>query len=356
MQTNTKKTDNTPGKNKLQILIKIGGLLLGIFLIYWFISKSNLSGIVGQLQRINFNFIFLIGVTFSAYLMVTIAWKQSFMKPFPNLSISRLFILRQVGESLAQVNPTNVIAGDALKAVLLKKNGIPYKDSIVSLTISRFIIMISAVSLILIGVFLFFDSLKLHGSKYSIIIVVTFTFIILFALVYLLRSGRGILVLPILLLSFLQKRFSRTDRFSKTIEKLKEIDTELINFYKTKKIYFLSAYILSFLHWLTGAMEFYFILYFLGYKVSFLSCIAMEVGVMVFKAMGAFVPGQIGIEEYANKMMLELVNVSGPGLWITVSILRRARQLFWICAGLILFFFVIKDSKDLDNGSIVYNS
>jgi hypothetical protein len=55
-------------------------------------------------------------------------------------------------------------------------------------------------------------------------------------------------------------------------------------------------------------------------------------------------------------MMLELVNISAPGLWITVSILRRARQLFWIGIGFFAFLLVMRKSKEYKDGSIVYNS
>jgi hypothetical protein len=98
------------------------------------------------------------------------------------------------------------------------------------------------------------------------------------------------------------------------------------------------------------------ILHLLGLDIPYLSCIEIEVGVMVFKAIGAFVPGQIGIEEYASKLMLELTGVPGSGVWITVSILRRARQLFWICVGFIALMAIIRTTGGLKDGNTVYNS
>src|SRR4030042_2328670 len=148
-----------PQKNYARHIIRVAGLILGIFLIYWFASRSPLTGIWDQLKRVNIKFVYLIGVTFIAYLMVTLAWKFSFYRYPGHLSTVMLFIIRQIGERLAQTNPTNVIAGEALKAMLLKRNQIPYKDSIVSLTISRFLVLFSALSLIMIGGSIFFDKL-----------------------------------------------------------------------------------------------------------------------------------------------------------------------------------------------------
>lgn len=339
-----------------QLLIKAAGLMVGVFLIYWFVSRSNLTGIREQLLHIKFNFFFLIAATFTAYLMVTLAWRLSFYRFPGHLSVARLFLIRQIGESLAQVNPTNVIAGEALKAVLLKKMNIPYKDSIVSLTISRFLVLFSALAMMMLGVYLFFDQLKFMAGTASLVAALGFLFIILLLLLYRLGSGRGILSFAVPLLELLRRRFPQNEKFSVSIAKMREVDGELINFYKTKKINFILAFIFSFASWLMGALEFYLILYFLHLDPTFLSCIAIEVGVMVFKALGAFIPGQIGIEEYASKLMLEFVAVPGSNVWITVSILRRARQIFWIAAGFIAFLFMIRLSRGLEDGNTVHNT
>lgn len=349
-------TTPAPKKSRLHYIIRAAGLLLGVFLIYWFASQSNLNGIRDELLLINVRFFLLITVTFIAYLMVTLAWKLSFYRFPGHISTAMLFIIRQIGESLAQINPTNVIAGEALKAILLKRKKIPYKDSIVSLTISRFLVLFSALTLIMIGVYLFFDQLKFMAGTTTLVIAIALMFLLVVFLLYRLSSGKGILSMPVRLLSFLSRRFPRMKGIPETIDKMNEADAELIDFYKTKKINFIIAFILSFCSWLMGATEFYVILYLLGLQATFLSCVAIEVGVMVFKAVGAFVPGQIGIEEYASKLMLEFVHVPGSGVWVTVAILRRARQLFWIIIGLIAFLVIVQRTGGIENGNSVYNS
>ena len=235
-----------PKKSTVQYLIRAAGLLLGIFLIYWFASRSPLTGIWEQLKLFNVKFIFLIAVTFIAYLMVTLAWKLSFYR-FPGyLSTMKLFLMRQIGESLAQINPTNVIAGEALKAVLLRRTQVPYKDSIVSLTISRFLVLFSALTLIMIGAYLFFDQLKLRANTASLAAVIGILFALLVFLLYRLGSGKGILSPAVRVLALLHKRFPDSERIPRSIDKMKEVDGELIDFYKTKKMNFIMAFLLSF--------------------------------------------------------------------------------------------------------------
>ena len=64
--------------------------------------------------------------------------------------------------------------------------------------------------------------------------------------------------------------------------------------------------------------------------VSILDAVVIEMGVLGFKAAGSMVPGQIGVEEYGNKVMLNLAGILSNEIWLTVSLLRRGRQVFWL--------------------------
>jgi len=69
-------------------------------------------------------------------------------------------------------------------------------------------------------------------------------------------------------------------------------------------------------------------------------------GVIFFKTIGAVVPGQIGIEEYGNKVMLETIGVQSNEIWLVVTLMRRARQLFWLgIAGIFIFFISLNNQK-----------
>ena len=117
---------------------------------------------------------------------------------------------------------------------------------------------------------------------------------------------------------------------------------DLAFYFKNSKKALALSFLFFVLHWFFGAMEFYLILTFLGIDVNIVQAILVDMGVVFFKAAGAFVPGQIGFEEYGNKVMLSAIGVVGAEIWITASILRRTRQLFWIAFGLIVYLFMYK--------------
>ena len=332
----------------------------GILLIIWFVSKSDIDDIWSQLQRINIKFIILIAVTFLSYMMIAVGWRISFPEKPDRVTIIDLFIIRLIGESLSQINPTNLVAGETLKAYLLKKRGISYHDSIVSLTISRISIILSALTLVLIGAVIFFNELlQIGGNRSMSFAIPVLIGVILFIVgltYYLLKTRIGLLHLPIIILRMGTSPNKSYPRLERVIDKMTHIDQELIEFFETRRISFVIIYLLSLFHWVVGALEMYCILLFIGIDIPFLSCVAVEVGVMVFKALGAFVPGQVGIEEMANKIMLDFVHVPSGGIWITVSILRRARQIFWIILGFAAFIYISRIKREFDNGSIVYNT
>jgi glycosyltransferase 2 family protein len=322
-----------------QRILKIGAALLGAALLGFFLRTAPWGEIFSQVSSIRWGFLLLLVITFISQYIVTIAWKLSFNNPPDHISLAGLFLKRLVGESLALVNPTNVIAGETMKAYLLKRRGVSYQDSMVSITISRFLIMLSSITLVFIGVFLFFDHLNILGNTTVIVVIPAVLCALLLGMFLLLRNERGIFYPLRLLLGHLFPEGPRAVVIRKNLE---GIDRELVVFYKKRRLRFFAAYLLSLVHWLGGALEFYVILVLCGVDASFYSCVAMEIGVMVFKALGSFVPGQIGIEEYGNKVMLSFVNISNPGLWVTVSILRRARQLFWLAAGVAAFVILAR--------------
>jgi len=91
-----------------------------------------------------------------------------------------------------------------------------------------------------------------------------------------------------------------------------------------------------------GAVEIYVLLYFLNIKITLLGAILVEVGITCIKSMGAFIPGQIGVEEYGNKLMLGLIGISTGSVWVTISILRRTRQVIWLMIGGVFFLLVYR--------------
>ena len=325
-------------------------IILGFIAVY--ILNTDFSAIKKELATIGYKFIYLIGITFLAYFFGTWSWYVCLAEDRRKISLMKMFAVRQIGETVGQYNPTSIVAGDLLKVELLKPYGISTESALSSVATSRITVVLSQILLFLIaclwisGMETGQAALKSMGNIFYVFI----AFLILLNLFF-----------------FYWLIFSRSaskPRDSENVEgfwkklrlKVLQLIFNIRKSYRMNPRLFWYSYLLASIHWIIGSLEFYFILVFLGFDVQPMHGLLLDMGVIVFKSAGAFVPGQLGVEELGNKMMLQIIGISASSIWISASILRRARQLFWIAVGFILYLFIKKDSTQsstLKNGNII---
>lgn len=318
-------------------------IVVGIVLCFAAYCRAvNVYEVIGAVKQVGYRYVLLIFVTFLAYFFGAISWQYCMPQRKDRVSTGRLFWIRHVGETIALINPASIIGGDALKIHLLHDQGIEEKFSILSIIISRAILIITQV-LLSIAV------MAILTIQHRVFIFPGIPNILLY-----MAAGLLILVLSILILDKLIvhvhvglfKLISSYKLKARTI-----IATAILEWSSNKSGMWISAGF-ALLHWIFGSLEFYFILVFLGVNVSITEALLVDMGVMIFKTAGAFIPAQIGVEEYGNKFMLAAVGVSSASIWVAASILRRSRQLLWTLAGLVIYF-LIKKPYPLQNGNSV---
>jgi hypothetical protein len=273
-----------------------------------FIQETDLKKALQLISVIGYRFYLLLFITFIAYLLGTLSWQYTLGSEVKKISLTRLFLIRHVGETVAWFNPTSIVGGDALKGVLLAKYDIDKKKVVLSVLLSRIIMILSQLLLLFMTTcYLVFKHPESAVSRFST-----------------LKLG-----LPL-------AWFSSADLSLKLNALWRDVKQMITDHSKLVTI----ACGFAVLHWLVGSLEFFFILKFLGLKVSPMQALLVDLGVIIFKAAGAFIPGQLGIEEYGNKIMLIAIGIPGTEIWISASILRRARQIVWAGFGILIYFFM----------------
>lgn len=286
--------------------------------------------LISKLNQVGHHFFLLLFTTSIAYLFATLAWKYSF-KDCPNISLWELFCYRHIGEVLALLNPSNIIAGETLKTKFLCDRNVEKDAAISSIVISRCILVISSLVLLVFStVFLLSGQMSF---EMSLLIVMCSSSLILIISNLVLNKK--------LLLSkcynFLCRIFPKVNFLLDQRESVHNANLLISAYAQEKPLQLLVAFCYSSLHWFFGSLEFYLIFLILDSPIGVLDALAIEMGVMVFKSLGSFVPGQIGVEEYGNKLMIGVIGFGVSTIWITVSILRRARQLVWIIIGILMY-------------------
>jgi hypothetical protein len=297
---------------KKAIVIVISLCILASLVI--FIQETDLKKALELISTIGYRFYLLLGITFIAYLLGTLSWQYTLGCDVNKVSLTRLFLIRHVGETVAWFNPTSIVGGDALKGVLLAKYNIDKKTVLLSVLLSRMIMILTQLFLLSVTAsFMLLKHPEAAMGRFSVI-----------------KMG----ALPFGLASTSELR-----------QKLKILTADVKLSISAHGKLLSIACGFAFLHWLAGSLEFYFILKFLGLKVTLMQALMVDLGVIIFKAAGAFIPGQLGVEEYGNKIMLMAIGIPGTEIWISASILRRARQIIWAGFGILVYFFMFHRAK-----------
>ncbi len=327
----------------MKTYLKVALTLLVLVFLAFFVRATDWQGVFDSVRKVGFNFLTLMGITAVSAWLSVVAWRYCLPQNAGKVSGWKLFWIRQIGENVAILNPTSVIGGEAMKIYMLRALGVNQRQALHSILLSRALTILSQLLMMLIvGVWFLSVTVKdfsgvgpklLWWSLLPIGILAVF-------LLWKMPKVRRVL-----------KRILRRLRILDSLQKARifvaELWSELRTFNRENKRAMLLSFLASLLHWVVGAMEFYFILLFLGIKTTLAKAILVDMGVIVFKSVGAFIPGQIGVEEYGNKVMLGIIGVTGGTIWITVSILRRARQLAWILLSLLVYVLYFRKSPAL---------
>jgi len=318
----------------MKIYLKIALTLMVLVFLGFFIRATDWQGVLRSVQQVGFNFVFLMFITFVSAWLSVVAWRYCLPKEADKVSGWKLFWVRQIGENVAILNPASVIGGEAMKIYMLRELGVNKRQALHSILLSRALTIISQILMLLIAGIAFlsitvhdFSSPKIYWWLLLLIPVAVIGVVFLFRVPAFRNTVKA----------FFQ-RIGLLHRYIEARIFVAEIWLELRSFYRENRRAMLLSFLASCLHWIVGSLEFYYILLFLGVKTTVAKALLVDMGVIVFKSAGAFIPGQIGIEEYGNKVMLGIIGIAGGTIWITVSILRRARQLAWILLSLLVYF------------------
>lgn len=303
-------------------------LIIVFILIGRFISTINFSELKKYLYEMPAMIGGVILASVLAYISSTLAWWLCLGKERAKTTFFELFAFKHVGEMLTIFNPTGIIAGDGLKAAYIFQKGIDKKEGLSSILLSRALIFLSGIFLLIISI-IYLTTNKIGHDKTVLYLLVVVSIIGLLGI----SIARFMLHKNLYFGNFI-RRLKSIRFFSFITDKMVtsgyEVNQLLSDYFRYNKTGFLAVFLLSAAQWLFGALEFFIVLQMLEIPIAYPDALAIEMGVIFFKTIGAIIPGQIGVEEYGNKIMLESIGVQSNEIWLVVTLMRRTRQLFWL--------------------------
>lgn len=294
-----------------------------------FLKSTDIRESFALVKQLGTGAFWIFLVTFIAYIFGALGLKNC-MNGGERLSLPLLFAVKHVGNIITVLNPSGAIAGEMYSADILIRQGIKKDDAYQSVILSRIVMILSQLVILLVVLvwFLFSMAGKLppvlsyafYGCFFAFLVVVTFLFW------FLLKPGSENV--------FLKKE----KKWHRILFKLTEMRNSLTDYIHLHPKKALKAYIFYTIHWLLASLELFIILNALGYDVDVFDSLFLDTFIVVSKSAVAFIPGQFGAEELLNRFALYLIRIGSSSLWLSVSVLRRARLLFWSLVAFILYF------------------
>ena len=312
--------------------LRILYLLVGVNLLVYVLSQTNLELLWEHLIETGWGIIFILAIYGVAFTTDTIAWQ--FTLPSTGLNIRWLWNLwkvRIVGAAFGKMLPFSAFGGAPIKGFILKKHyNISYKEGIASIILVESTHLISMIVFMASGVLLvLFDSNLPQSFN-------TFSAISLGALTVGISGFYIVQRLKITSIAggWLSQR-SLGRRLEKFLTHLQEFDERLVQFYTKQRSKFFGALILNLLVWYLGALEVYIILYFLGHPVSLSEALILETLVELVRAGTFFIPATLGTQEAA--FLLATGAITGlPALGVATALMRRVREVVWLVLGFVI--------------------
>jgi uncharacterized protein (TIRG00374 family) len=274
----------------------------------------------------------LLPVPYALFCLLDVkGWQCVFPQRRVAPSLARLYAIRLAGEAINDFTPTGSVGGEPVKALLLRRHGVPTADAIVSLIVGRTALTAGQILFILLGFAILvarFEANLRWGAALAVLCVAAY----LFVATIVGWQRRGVVTSVTAFLARLVGAGRLAERWA---DGVRNVDQEMAAFYARRPGAFALSIGLHLASWLLGALELAIFVWLLDRPVHWLDVVVVDALVQPVKLAGLVVPGALGVQEAGGVLAFSLVGIDA-GTGFAVMVLRRLRELFFGGAGALL--------------------
>lgn len=316
---------------KYKILFFVIGIILFLYMIYQF----GIGNIIEYIKQTGFWLITVISIWFIIYILHTLSWSEIIRSRGARIKLSTLLTIHLSSSALNYVTPFLNLGGEPFR-IMATKEYLGLETSVSSTLLYNMIHILSHLIYWLISCFTVL--LVIKNSEIYLIVIPLIIILSLGVLLFFMWYKNGIFLSFILLTNkiiFLKPIGKFLNRKKEKLLVLDELVKDLFN--NNKKAFYISlSYEL--LARYVSAVEFYIILFSIGYPANFLQAIYIYAASSLILNILFFVPMEAGTREAGLYAISASLGYS-PGIGVYISIVNRLREFFWIIIGLLLMQF-----------------
>lgn len=326
---------NSPPKSKnyagFQFFAFLFGLGLLSLLLYWLGFKT----VVDTISQIGWGFFIIVACNGSRHFIRALCIFLAVPAEQRQFKYHHCLMARIAGETVSFMSFTGPVLGEATKAVMLKRNSSTIEESVGAIVADTAIYYVSSLLVILSGALtLFFLISNVPQITYALFFVIFGTLAMFLGVFYLKKK-------EFRLASSVIGWFSKFSWFPKSIankiDSFEEVERNFHDLYDKRRKTFLTLLGLDFLSHASSILEVYATIYLLGSAPTVLNSFVIEALTKVINLVFSFVPGQFGVYEGGNEIILRALGYAAV-TGITLGLVRKGANIFWIVVG---FFILI---------------
>ena len=299
-------------------LVVLGGLVFAA----WLVREIGPGVLWADLSGLSWRLALLMLPQALVSLVDGVGWRYAFPERRP--SVGAAVTIRLAGEAVNDTTPTGQLGGDALKAWLVGRAGIPLAEGLVAAVVGKTALVTSQVAFLAVGL------AAVHARPEAAPALATGLSILTVAGLaaaagFLWAQARGLFRTGSRALEWV----GLGGRVSAAAARL---DADLRRYYRHRRGRLAVAIGLHLLGWLAGALEVWLALRFLGAPVPLDAALVIEAAATGVRSAGFLVPASLGIQEGGLVAIFAALGLGGS-LGLTFGAVRRVREATWILVG-----------------------
>jgi len=299
-------------------LAVLGGLLVA----GWLVAEIGPRVLWAELSRLSWRLALVMLPQALVSLVDGMGWRYAFPERLPG--VGPAVTIRLTGEAVNDTTPTGQLGGDAVKAWLVGRAGIPLAEGLVAAVVGKTALVISQVLFLAIGLAVARGQPALAPALVTGLAILTAAGLAA-AAGFLWAQGRGLFRTGGRALEWI----GFAGRLASGAVRL---DADLRRYYRDRRGRLALSVGLHFLGWLAGVLEVWLALRFLGAPVAFDVALVIEASATGIRSAGFLVPASLGIQEGGLVAIFAALGLGGP-LGLAFGVIRRIREATWILVG-----------------------
>ncbi len=316
-----------------QAIALVSGGVLFVYLVHM-VGAKNILHALGLLGA---NFLVLLLISGLRHGLRTLAWLKCIKGTHPQVGWFALFTVRLASEAIRYLSFLGPLGGEPSKVALMRKR-LPLVEGVSSVLIENLTYAMSAILITFGGLVLFFAHVALPDELKQIGLGMGFFLALAAVAIWWVITGP---CRPLTrLMRALGKRSGRT-WFQKKAESLRRVEENISDFYRHRRWTFFLVFSLELAAHFTSMVEIYLILNVVGVEASFVAAFIIEALIKLVNFAFFFVPGQVGVFEGGNALILKALGL-GASAGVILALIEKMRTLAWAGCGLIVLSLTLR--------------